>query len=175
MIVLAIILVVGFVVWWFWLRDGISQLNKPIGEMTLERAPYGTLNGAAETPGHIDQNGYIHRLVYGRYGYRAIRKDDFGEIIEDRSSDIKWNSKVYKVFDPSEPEDSGFTFSVPRQANDLISNSIFYQLVGTFFDSEDESGETFFEEIPLGEVISNDTERILVESSDPAINKNLGS
>lgn len=173
--IISILVLAGviFAVWWFWPSSTVV-LPEPVGEMSIVSGPFPDKNAIpGGALGTIDHALFKARNVYGMYGYRGILKNEDLEIIDVSTGKIAWNENMYHVHSITEVQKGGFTFKVPSQVDALEGSDIYYQLIGTFYDNLEGTGDPLYTELVLGEVLSTATPLLLVESAVPAVNKNL--
>lgn len=188
-VIAAIVVGVYFLVRWIRSTPSSSRLPTPVGDMSILTGPYirvnavPTINTAVSpavvisnsttSTGHIDKDLYHQdQDVYGYYGYRAVFVKS-GKIDESKTSNIKWNSTLFKVFDTEDKQDSGFKFRLPKQKGDLVETGVEYQLVATFYDNANAAGEPLYKELVLGKVLSSADSLDITESLSPDVNKLL--
>lgn len=170
-VVLLVLALVVLGVWWFFIRN--NKLPTPEGEMTLLRGPYVSENAAAAVyTSPAEEVTRLNRALYAKFGYRAVIKDSSDAIISDRTSDIKYNDRIYQVNIVGSEDGGLFTFKIPKQSVELIDSDIYYLLIGSFYDNEDASGTPIYKELFLGEIVSTATTLELTESS-AAKNKSI--
>lgn len=173
-----ITVVVGLLVWYLWDTNRSSdRLSTPSDQMNVLTGPYPTYNAINGTvsSGTISESRYPQKDIYSRYGYRAVYTRSGVVVDRDKSSDIKWNDKVYKVmtFEEDEREISGFSFKIPKQKSSLIDSNIDYELVSNVYDNPDGSGTPLFKELIIGRVNSEASVLVVTESDDRTVNKIL--
>lgn len=158
-------LIIG-VFWYVFIRPYNIRLPKPVGEMILKKSPYKELNNPEEETGHIDASRIKSQDWFGRYGYRAIKKNSDGKFDFNTASEVMWNEKFYVVFDHTKnANDIGFTWEIPKQKDELNADNIYFQLIGDFYHSQTGfCNHVIFGQVELGEIKSTDPSLIIKES-----------